>query len=98
MPVEIKKGMGKVSVKTPSGAEQNTEEEVVEQKFYGPTANVGVSVATTRNLGNYESVKIGISLNMPCNPNEEAIEQACKFAQGWVDKKMQEVLEEGGFA
>ena len=57
-------------------------------------ANVGVAVGMTKNLGNYESVKVQISLHMPCAPDSEVIDQTFAFIEEWVDKKMEAALAE----
>ena len=66
-----------------------------------PTANVGFGAAYTKNLGNYESLKITVSLFMPTvvsiDPsadNTEAIDAAFLKIQSWVDKKVNDVLDE----
>lgn len=51
-------------------------------------ANVGVTAARTINLGEYNSVKLGVSIFHPCAPTPEAIEQTYEFCVGWVDEKM----------
>lgn len=38
-------------------------------------AYVGVNAAATINLGNYESMKIGISISRPCLPTDKAIKR-----------------------
>jgi hypothetical protein len=64
-------------------------------------ANVGFSAAYTKNLGNYESLKITVSLFMPVKvsltagePNEEALDAAFLTVQAWVDKKVNDILDE----
>lgn len=68
----------------------------------GPhTANVGFSAAYTKNLGNYESLKITVSLHMPVTvgldgltKNTPVLDDAFLFVQAWVDAKVNEVLDE----
>lgn len=59
------------------------------QKFKEPHATVGLSMAVTRNLGNYESVKMMVSLYMPCANNEQAMQDAFDEAKGWVDTRVE---------
>lgn len=47
-----------------------TASEIEIKSFVGPTANVGVGVQYTRNLGNFESVKVNVMINSPCYPEE----------------------------
>lgn len=66
-----------------------------------PTANVGFSAAYTKNLGNYESLKITATLHLPVvidltpgADNSEALDDAFLKAQAWVDQKINAVLDE----
>ena len=64
------------------------------QSVATPTANVGLTVALTKNLGNYESCKFSVSLHMPCLPIEEDIEDTFAAVKAWVDAKTTEILNE----
>jgi len=52
----------------------------------GPLCNVGVSAAQTINMGNYNSVRIGVDIHIPCK--EEDLEKSFTKAHKWVDEKM----------
>lgn len=60
----------------------------------GPMANVGFSASMTKNLGNYESVKVTVSLFLPCEPVPETIDKTFVTAKEWVDVQMQKTLED----
>ncbi len=60
------------------------------QEFEGTPANVGFTLADTKNLGNYESRKIQVSIHMPCKP--EDVNTTLKFVTEWVNVKMTQVL------
>lgn len=55
-------------------------------------AVVEVNMSMTRNLGNYESVKISVSLAMPCSP--EKITDVYDEVKAWVDDKINSVNQE----
>lgn len=59
-----------------------------------PMANVGYSVAMTKNLGNYESVKITASIHLPCLPTEQEIEDTYIAAKDWVEGKINQAMSE----
>lgn len=40
-----------------------------------PMANVGLTYSRSINMGNYESVKVAVSIHMPSEPDEENINQ-----------------------
>lgn len=51
---------------------------------------MGVSGGRTINTGNYESVKITVSLNMPCAPTD--LDATYEFATNWVGDKLNEAI------
>lgn len=59
-----------------------------------PMANVGVKVGKTMNLGNYESVRVDVSLYVPCENEDEAINQTFDLVSNWCDLKMLGIMEE----
>lgn len=65
------------------------------QKIPNP-AYVGVNPHFTRNLGNYESLKVGILVTMPCMPTEEGIadgfEKVQKIAIEQMEKAFKSLL------
>ncbi len=58
--------------------------------YAGPVCNVGFKMGMTKNLGNYESVRIDVSLYLPCYTSE--IETVFEYAREWVDDRMDEVI------
>lgn len=55
-------------------------------------ARVRVLGSVTKNLGNYESVRVGVEIEMPCLPNTEAIDATYKNLSQHVDEKIQEEM------
>jgi len=71
----------------PEDPETSGEEQVLAvHEFVTQPASVGVTVALTMNLGNYESARISVSLNMPCY--KEEIDPTFSFVQKWVEQKV----------
>ena len=62
-------------------------------KFEGPNAEVRVDLGATLNMGNYEALRLGVSLLLPCDPSpakvEEAFKRAVKFTEEKLDKMIQ---------
>lgn len=74
-------------------SEEDYEEEVGEPlRLEEDTCNVGVSGGFTYNLGDFNSTKIQVSLNIPC-PHDE-IDQAFEFAKEWVEERVQDYYDE----
>lgn len=86
----------KVAVKTSTEVKHGkTGAEVVKEEIQSmvevktPYANVGVTASRTINLGDFNNVKLGVSIYRPCNDTEEAIEEAYEFCVAFVDDKME---------
>lgn len=55
-------------------------------------ANVGVSMGATKNLGNFNNMKVNVSLHLPCLNNPESIDEAYTKAISWVDAKLTSLM------
>lgn len=71
-------------------------EQVAELKHESaaPKANVGYGLDRTINLGNYESLKIHVTIHVPSEVDEEEIEGNYAFCKGWTEQKMDEAVAE----
>lgn len=47
---------------------------------------VGVDLHYTHNLGNYQSARVGVMIQIPCGYTE--IDQVYEFAETWADSKL----------
>lgn len=98
--IKVKQGKGKTAVQEvksgkPAGPPKETVEPVGELLVSdGPFANVGMSIAQTINVGDYNSVRVEVSLHMPCEPNEEAINETQAAVQEWIDSKVGPLAQE----
>lgn len=84
-----------------SGQEVSTRETSHEIEDHLDCANpayVGVQQALTRNLGNYESLKLGVNISLPCLPNEDSIRdtfnRAVELASEFMDEQFNLAAEE----
>lgn len=68
--------------------EDTAVEKVLTHKWDGPVARVRRACGLTLSLGPYESARFDVSLEVPCLP--EDIDAADKFAQDWVESRIQE--------
>jgi len=57
-----------------------------------PLDEVGIEASQTLNQGNYNSVRIGVSLKLHCARGD--INKTFEFAKDWVDTKMGDLLKE----
>lgn len=67
--------------------EQSSTLEVV--KSASPMASVHMSISVTRNLGNYESVKLTVGLTLPCDPVPQEIDDTYDSVKEWVDARIE---------
>lgn len=85
--------VGKVEKLSKDGTVEETEEfvlgEVVVDK---PMANVGVKLGRTRNTGDYESLRVDVSLFMPSEIDKKSLNKTFKKCLKWCDNKMDEIL------
>ena len=72
-----------------------SEEVVSVHNFDGPVARVRRGYGLTMNLGNYESARFDVVLELPCRV--EDVDAADEFAREWVEKRCEaEVAEVRG--
>lgn len=90
---QMKQGEAKTTVEYKGGGTSEETEKVGAPVLYEqPTCNVGMKAGVTRNMGDYNSVRLDVSLYMPCYPDE--IEEVFMFTKEWVERKMNEITEE----
>lgn len=84
-----------ITKEAPDGSiDQHTEQVPVKVHPVKAQAVVGVSAAITRNLGNYESYKVSVSLSVPCEAEAEDIDGTYDSVKEWVDDKLNALNEE----
>lgn len=84
---------GKVETLDKDGNVIDTQEEVLgEVEITEPMANVGVKLGTTKNLGDYESLRVDVSLFMPSKTDEKSLKKTFKKTFKWVDDKLDSIM------
>lgn len=63
--------------------------------FHTAPARVRVSGGVTENMGNYSSIRVDVSVELPCLPNEVDIGHAYEVAARLVEDKITERLDDG---
>jgi len=69
-----------------------TNETIEVTKFDTEPAKVRVGFGLTINLGNYESARLDVSVEVPCY--KEQVDDAYAAAKGWVEERVQEEVAE----
>lgn len=79
--------------------QEGTKETIKDQEEYLPVpeidshpAYINITAGATVNLFNFNSGKVSISINYPCNP--EAIDKIYPRLKRWIDKRLTEEVEE----
>lgn len=70
-------------IEMPSGG---TESETLHPGVFGTGLSITVDGGRTLNLGNFESSRIGVSITVPCAP--ENLEEAYDWATTWISDKI----------
>ena len=87
--------IGKVETLAKDGSVNETEETVLGDMIVSddtPMANVGVKLGRTKNTGDYESLRVDVSLFMPSEIDKKSLNKTFKKCLKWCDGKMDEVL------
>lgn len=86
---------GEVTIHHKDGSEVTTSEVVEVPAVMTPNpALVEVAIGLTRNLGNFESIKINVGIRIPCEVDEDEINATYATAKEWVDTKINEFNDE----
>ena len=92
MAIQFKKAEGTVTKAHKDGSVEEAKTDLGGVKSDKPLSTVNVSMGMTRNLGNYESLKITVGVTMPCE--ESDLNATYMVAKEWVDARINEVNEE----
>jgi len=72
------------------------EETILVRKFETDPAYIGGSMGITKNMGNFEFIRLDITAKIPCYVEE--IDNVEQQVAGWMDNKMDKKLSELGRA
>lgn len=75
----------------PDGSEDGSEETLEVRQFASFPAVVKVSYGTTINLGNFQSAKVNVGVELPCYVEE--IDEAYAFGSKFVESRLSEEVE-----
>lgn len=88
---------GRVYVRRASyGQEAESEERIMIPLFGKHAARVGVSASSTRNLGDYNSAKVEVVVELPCYPETSEIMRAASIASDILDQLVPLELQKAG--
>lgn len=85
-------GKATVTMKNTDGTEEQHEEQVgpLTLKPEDQVCQVGHKLGYTKNMGNYESLRIDVMITMPCYPHE--VEDVSAFEVDWADERMSAIV------
>ena len=73
--------------------EQDSNERILVPNFSGVTpGRVTVSGQVVKNLGNFESARVGVEISLPCLPTEEEVVRVYGNLQALVGEMLEEQL------
>lgn len=86
-PLELEVAEGTVLVRRAAyGQEVETKEALRVPIFHTTPARVRVTGSITRNLGDYNSARVEVMVEIPCYPEKSEIDRAYAFASEVVDQ------------
>ena len=68
------------------GDETNYEERIRVPMFTNTPARVRVEGGVTRNMGDYNSIKVGVIIEYPCYPEESEVRRTYRIVSNLVDE------------
>lgn len=74
------------------GAESEVVETIRVPAFEGPVGRVRVEGSVTRNMGDYNSVRVSVAVEMPCYPTEAEVDACYAWCSTKVDAKIADEL------
>lgn len=80
------------------GQEIHSEEErerIEVPVFHTEPARVTVNGNVKKNMGNYESLGVSVTISLPCYPEMSEVNRVYGIASGWVDEMLPEQLKKG---
>lgn len=89
-----KTGKGVVSKAHPDGSKEEQQTPLGTLVSDKPMATVFVSLGMTKNLGNYESLKMTVGVTLPSEPNDQALEATYGVAKAWCDEHLNQIVAE----
>jgi len=84
--VTVRRQFNKTGMNKAEGPIDEETEFLEVRQFVTPPAQVGVSLGLTINMGNYESARLDVSINVPCY--QEEVEGAYTFARQFVEDRL----------
>jgi hypothetical protein len=75
------------------GAEHESQEQVRVQVFHTDPARVRVEGSVTKNLGDFNSARVAVLVELPCYPEATEIQRAYEVASGMVDRYLERELQ-----
>jgi hypothetical protein len=74
-------------------SEEFDDEVIAVPAFKGPTGHVTVDGSVTRNLGDYNSVRVRVAVSLPCYPEDTEVRRAYQHATTLIDELLPSELD-----
>lgn len=78
------------------GPEEVTQETVVVARDPVSMVRVNVNLGTTINMGDYESVKLGVSITWPCLPVQSEVDRCYAHCRDTADRFLSSMVDDYG--
>lgn len=61
--------------------------------YQGPVGYVRVEGSVTQNMGDFNSVRVAVAVEMPCRPTPEGADRMYQWCSGFVDERVNSELD-----
>ena len=92
MTLVLSKTVGEITVTEKTGAITSSKETLGLTIKEGPTAEIGCELFFTKNLGNYQSAKLGVSIRAPSNIDPDSLDKTFIYLNQWCDEKLTSMI------
>jgi hypothetical protein len=84
--LDVEGAEGSITVsRSAYGIASDTQEKIRVPIFHTTPARVRVSGSVTRNLGDYNSARVEVSIELPCYPEQSEVQRTYDYISGLLD-------------
>jgi len=87
-------GSSYMSIAHKDGTEDVQNDVINPRPIVGQQALVKVEIGLTRNLGNFESLRISVGITLPCANDGNEVDATYAEAKAWCDQRIEQINDE----
>ncbi|QIG76121.1 hypothetical protein EVC24_100 [Rhizobium phage RHph_I4] len=75
---------------------ESVNEKIAVPLFHTAPARIRISGGITKNLGDYNSARFDVSIELPCYPEDSELDRTKRYISGKVEEYLMEEMEQAG--